>query len=68
LLAAVGEARPVGYGLTCKGGVLVEPSDEGTKLSAFGTDAPRFTARGGRVTKTAPLALGAPAWAPPASS
>jgi peptidase E len=59
LLAAVGEARPVGYGLTCKGGVLVEPAGDGTKLSAFGTDAPRFVASGGRVAEAASLALGA---------
>jgi len=60
LLSAVGEANPVGYGLTRKGGILVEPLGDELQITAFGTPAPRFVARGARVTETAPLPLGAP--------
>jgi cyanophycinase-like exopeptidase len=58
LAAAAGEHEPVGYGLTRKGGVAIEPREDGAHLVAFGTPTPRFTARGGKVTALPPLAEG----------
>jgi len=55
LVAASGEARAVGYGLTCKGGIRLEPAEAGVKVVAFGTPAPRFVVRGGRVLASRPL-------------
>jgi hypothetical protein len=56
---------PVGYGLTQKGGIRVEPDDErGVKVTPFGTPTPRFVARAGRVVKAPPLLLGSVARAP----
>jgi hypothetical protein len=58
LVAQSGENRPVGYGLTRKGGLTLEPSDQGTNVVAFGTDAPRFVARGGKVLASDSLRVG----------
>ena len=58
LIGASGEERPLGFGLTRKGGVTVEPSEDGTKVTAFGTAAPRFVANGKKVSEAPPLELG----------
>jgi len=58
LLAASGEPGAVGYGLTRKGGVVIEQGEDGATLTPFGTAAPRFAVRGGHVVEDAPLPAG----------
>jgi len=53
-----GERDVVGHGLTRQGGVRVVPAGEGVRLEAFGTAAPRWIVRNGRVVAGRPLALG----------
>jgi peptidase E len=57
LLAACGE-RPVGYGLTRKGGVSIEPTGRGARVIPFGTPAPKFAVKAGKVARVAALRLG----------
>jgi hypothetical protein len=59
LLVSTGETAPVGYGLTQKGGLSVEPLGGKRVLTPFGTPLPRFVVREGRVVKGRDLALGA---------
>jgi cyanophycinase-like exopeptidase len=61
LAAARGEERPVGFGLTPEGGIVVEPAVDGGPATVvpFGTPAPRFALRRGRAVEVAPLRLGA---------
>jgi hypothetical protein len=66
LLVDAGEPGPVGYGLTRKGGVCVEPlsgsaegsTKTGVKVTPFGTPAPRLVVLRGKVVDGDPLALG----------
>jgi len=58
LLVASGETAPVGYGLTCDGGISVEPKSRRLQVVPFGTAAPRFIVRNGRVVRGPELALG----------
>jgi len=59
LLAARGDAHPVGYGLTRKGALRVDPTDGGVTLTALGTATPRYVVQRKRVVEGAPLPLGA---------
>jgi peptidase E len=62
LVAARGERSPVGFGLTTKGGIRVEArSVGGAKVVPFGTSAPRFVVRRGRVVAGRPVPLGSSA-------
>jgi cyanophycinase-like exopeptidase len=62
LVSAAGEPAPVGFGLTCKGGIRVEATPAGgAKIVPFGTAAPRFVVRGGRVVAVRPVRLGSSA-------
>jgi peptidase E len=57
LVVAAGEAAPVGFGLTRKGGITVEHVKAGAKVVPFGTPAPRFVVKNGRVVAGPRLAL-----------
>jgi dipeptidase E len=57
LLAACGE-RPVGYGLTRRGGVSIEPTGRGARVVPFGTPVPKFAVKAGKVARVAALQLG----------
>jgi peptidase E len=57
LLAARGEGA-VGYGLTRKGGISLEPTGRGVRVVPFGTSTPKLAAFGGKVVKAASLRLG----------
>lgn len=57
LLRQRGDAGPVGYGLTRKGGLRVEVTGGDMKLAAIGTAIPRVGVRSGKVVDLAPLAL-----------
>jgi peptidase E len=52
-----GDAEPLGFGLTRKGGVHVEIDGTGIRVNAIGTPIPRIGVRRGKVTDLAPLAL-----------
>ncbi|HEY8086645.1 MAG TPA: Type 1 glutamine amidotransferase-like domain-containing protein [Polyangiaceae bacterium] len=57
LLHERGDADPVGYGLTAKGGLAVSVGEHGkARLRALGTPIPRLVVRSGKVTHGAPLA------------
>jgi peptidase E len=58
LLATRGDDKPVGYGLTRKGAVQVDPGDASATVTALGTPAPRYVLRRHQVVASAPLALG----------
>jgi hypothetical protein len=56
LLQARGDERPVGYGLTRKGGLRVTVAGDGAaRLQPIGTPIPRIVVRRGRVVEAAPL-------------
>ena len=55
LLRRRGDAEPLGYGLTRKGGVHVEIDGAGAKVTAIGTDVPRIGVKRGKVVDLAPL-------------
>ncbi len=57
LLRIRGDAEPLGYGLTRKGGLHVEVSRDEVAVSALGTAIPRVGVRRGKVTDLPPLAL-----------
>jgi hypothetical protein len=52
-----GDAEPVGYGLTVKGGLDVEIDGDSVSLRAIGTDIPRLVVRRGAVVHDRPVAL-----------
>ncbi len=56
LMRRRGDAEPVGYGLTRKGGLRVEVAGSDVKLSTLGTAIPRVGVRAGKVVDLAPLA------------
>jgi hypothetical protein len=58
LLGSAGEERPVGYGLTRKGGILVQPSERGVTVRPFGTDAPKFALKNRHARVSPALRLG----------
>jgi peptidase E len=55
LLHARGDEEPVGYGLTRKGGLHVTVDDGRVSILPFGTPAPRFVVRRGKVVEGKPL-------------
>jgi peptidase E len=58
LLHRRGDEKPVGHGLTKAGCLRVDVGEGGeAKLTALGTDIPRFSIRDGKVVKIAPLSL-----------
>jgi peptidase E len=69
LLGEAAEPRPVGYGLTRKGGILIQPTGRGATVAPFGTDTPKFTLKNRRATVSPALRLGSvdavPLTAPP---
>jgi peptidase E len=57
LLHERGDPRPVGYGLTRKGGIVVEVVGDEVTVTARGTDIPRIISRAGVVVHGEPLRL-----------
>jgi hypothetical protein len=56
LLHERGDRRPVGYGLTRKGGLRVVAGSSGVRAKAMGTPIPRLVVRRGAVVHDEPLA------------
>jgi peptidase E len=57
LLRRRGDAEPVGYGLTRKGGLRVEVAGSQVKMQPIGTPTPRVGVRGNKIVDLAPLPL-----------
>ena len=61
LLHERGDPNPVGYGLTAKGGLVIEVKDDVASFEAIGTDIPRLVVRSGKVMHGKPLPVGSKA-------
>lgn len=57
LLRRRGDAEPIGYGLTRKGGLRVEVTGSQMKVTPIGTPIPRVGVRAGKVVDLSPLLL-----------
>ncbi len=57
LLRRRGDAEPVGYGLTRKGGLRVEVAGDDVQMKPIGTAIPRVGVRGSKVVDLTPLPL-----------
>lgn len=58
LLHARGDADPVGYGLTRRGGLRCEVEGDRVEMVPLGTETPRFVVRRGKVVPGASLKMG----------